>query len=707
MEEDLDACQGADLLGLALGQGQGASELDEFVDFEVYFDEALRAAEKGEAVPFLRARLCDTLEILRSDLQRYLWQRDRFVMEVDLGDDLEAEPHLSGHLRTGDGVEDEWVVVDLLRQLTASRSDVSCRITDGDGELLLIEAALAAPRWLNPMNAENRCWLRGGQVHILPRPQAPEPIKITSREALSRLRAAPGTMVAKEKVQRAIKARLEGFPRSALESSRHVARAVLPAWVARLLVAYPQLVSVASDHLPPPPAGDFQRWRRQLTGEEAELRFDCEALPPQERTVCIGVRFTRCQYARLVGLRCDLPQRFGQKRWRTPRGADVEDKAMHLGALLCCGLEAAYLQGSQSATAVLRWPAPALLHALAALPPVLPWWPDAAFAHYATQLQPAIDPESVTARLAFLQQSNLEEPFRRAFLHALRDPALAQVINLEEHWRDRNDEEDWLQISMEELDMELKARQAEFDAYDRRRADADSVKPEQLREELASMGKELSGLLGRASCIDGVDTGADSAACSTRASDTSGATARGPAATKGGDTRSTAREGESDSESEEGSELDILGMEEEAASSDDEDASDHEEGGHAPGAGLRDYMSELDEQLEQELDGDGPLDPTAAGEDGGADGEEGHRREAEGLPLGSHHVKVHHAEALELDVHAMEHVLASYCTEHNLEPGPASLLLKELGLGGPGGLGAPARRSPAAVAPSSSLDSMD
>merc|ERR1712176_337444 len=122
------------------------------------------------------------------------------------------------------------------------------------------------------------------------------------------------------------------------ELSMHIARAVLPASIARLFVAYPQIVAVAADHLPPPPPRDMVRFRRELVGNEVNLHIDCEGRSDEE-TVCIGVRFTRLQYARLIGLKCQLPQRFNQKRWRQPPGGNVDDKAMQLGAMLCCGLE--------------------------------------------------------------------------------------------------------------------------------------------------------------------------------------------------------------------------------------------------------------------------------------------------------------------------------------------------------------------------------
>jgi hypothetical protein len=41
-------------------------------------------------------------------------------------------------------------------------------IRDTDGEFLLIEAANELPSWVSPENAENRLWLSGGHLHLLP-----------------------------------------------------------------------------------------------------------------------------------------------------------------------------------------------------------------------------------------------------------------------------------------------------------------------------------------------------------------------------------------------------------------------------------------------------------------------------------------------------------------------------------------------------------
>eukprot|EP00927_Polykrikos_kofoidii_P056307 TRINITY_DN5045_c0_g3_i1.p1 TRINITY_DN5045_c0_g3~~TRINITY_DN5045_c0_g3_i1.p1 ORF type:complete len:736 (+),score=167.37 TRINITY_DN5045_c0_g3_i1:58-2208(+) len=695
MQEDGAAAEGLDLLGLALGRVPGSSDLDEFVDFEIYFDGATKASQAGEAVPFLRARLCEVFEIIGKDLDRYFWHRDRFLLEAELNEDFDTyEPRLVGHVRTGDGAEDEWFVVYLLQRLTAARKDISCRVMDSDGELLLIETALAAPRWLDPSNAEYRCWLRGGLMHILPRPRPPEPEQISCRDALARLRDARGASAAKDKVQRALNARLEGFPRKAIDSSRHVARAVVPCTVARALLAYPQLVSVAVDHLPPASGQELTSLRRDLPAEEARVRMDCDGLSDDE-VVCVGLRLTRCQYARLCGLHSQLPQRFSRKHWKEPRGTSPGEKAMRLGQLLCAGLETAYLHNSTGATAALRWPRPELRDAL--LPASAPWWLDSKFAQNARACEPALTPHSVAGRLAFLQQSELDESFQQTLRRVIENRALVKVVDFATYWRDRDDSEEWLQVSAEEIDREMQARQAEFDEYDRRRgasstsqgpsaaaaaaasamaaaADggnagtagkASDPEPEQLQRDIAAMGQGLSALLRETSGAEGVDVRASQPPTGTVASfDGTTAVAGGPGREGRDDDSSASDEEDNDAENDDGDALDVLGMEDSASSGDEEDIKQGIGKQDGDPEGLHSYMAELDEQLEGALDTQ----------------DEGEASRPGSLPLSSHHVKVHGVEPVELNMHAMEHLLASFCSEHQLEPGPASLLLGELGM---------------------------
>ena len=56
----------------------------------------------------------------------------------------------------GDSVEDEWLIVYILRELSKVHTDIWVRICDTDGQFLLIEAANTLPKWLNPEVADFR-----------------------------------------------------------------------------------------------------------------------------------------------------------------------------------------------------------------------------------------------------------------------------------------------------------------------------------------------------------------------------------------------------------------------------------------------------------------------------------------------------------------------------------------------------------------------
>jgi hypothetical protein len=57
---------------------------------------------------------------------------------------------LRGQTSYGDSVEDEWLIVYIMLELSKQYTSAWIRITDTDGEFLLIEAANVLPSWLNP-----------------------------------------------------------------------------------------------------------------------------------------------------------------------------------------------------------------------------------------------------------------------------------------------------------------------------------------------------------------------------------------------------------------------------------------------------------------------------------------------------------------------------------------------------------------------------
>ena len=73
--------------------------------------------------------------------------------------------YLYGRTEYGDSVEDEWLVVYILRELSKKHPYLWVRVVDTDGQFLLIEAANALPRWLNPEVADFRVWQKLGALY--------------------------------------------------------------------------------------------------------------------------------------------------------------------------------------------------------------------------------------------------------------------------------------------------------------------------------------------------------------------------------------------------------------------------------------------------------------------------------------------------------------------------------------------------------------
>ncbi|KAL1315680.1 hypothetical protein AAHE18_15G001700, partial [Arachis hypogaea] len=150
-------------------------------------------------------------------------------------------PHLHGHLRYGDNLDDEWFLVFLLFHTSLRFPNLSIRLWDSDGEFLLIEAAFHLPRWLNPETALNRLFLRNGNLHIVPKTRIPNPSLIDSLKFLIN---SPNESLASEPIQLAVKNRISGYPEKAMKNM-HTVRVRVPVSVAQVLKHEPCLISLA------------------------------------------------------------------------------------------------------------------------------------------------------------------------------------------------------------------------------------------------------------------------------------------------------------------------------------------------------------------------------------------------------------------------------------------------------------------------------
>lgn len=150
---------------------------DDSVEYSVYYLPSPAPAVIDEAAE-TRTRLLEVqrtaAELTKDLLKDYIWQREGFKLEITKQDGMQLHSRalefggltgwlqyigitsLRGRTNYGDSIEDEWVVVYILRELTKRHKDIWVKVVDSDGEFLLVEAAGTLPAWLEPEVADNR-----------------------------------------------------------------------------------------------------------------------------------------------------------------------------------------------------------------------------------------------------------------------------------------------------------------------------------------------------------------------------------------------------------------------------------------------------------------------------------------------------------------------------------------------------------------------
>ncbi|KAM7221495.1 SGT1 domain containing protein [Rhypophila decipiens] len=217
----------------------------------------------------------------------YIWQREGFGLETKVEN---GQAYLHGITDYGDNVEDEWLIVYLLRELSKSFPSLWIRVFDTDGEFLLIEAAKVLPKWLSPEMDSNRVWLHDGKLLIIPLPSETDMSKsISLAEALRVLKSAPDSLVHSTFIEAEAFYRLEKYPNQ-IKDSLHCSAVTIPRKLAYILHARPKAITPATEafYLRDPIA-----LKPLLSTSPTKLIF-----PPTD-LVTVSICFTKVLYAQL------------------------------------------------------------------------------------------------------------------------------------------------------------------------------------------------------------------------------------------------------------------------------------------------------------------------------------------------------------------------------------------------------------------------
>lgn len=204
----------------------------------------------------------------------------------------------------GDSVEDEWLIVYLLRELSKQFIDLWIKVIDTDGEFLLIEAANALPRWLNPDIADNRVWINDLRLKIIPPTASPTsativgpPRALEQSEALSIIRAKPDVVERFEQMEKEAFYRLSNYPEQ-INASLHRSLITIPRNLAFILHELPSVIAPAVEAF----------YLRDPIGLKPLHSTDTSGLtfPPKD-LVTVSVKFTKVLFAQLKSQQFDAP----------------------------------------------------------------------------------------------------------------------------------------------------------------------------------------------------------------------------------------------------------------------------------------------------------------------------------------------------------------------------------------------------------------
>ncbi|CAI9763467.1 unnamed protein product [Fraxinus pennsylvanica] len=300
---------------------------DDTVFYSIFPDSSVTSATTANSAAAVTEELqslhLQILNHLTPYTARYIWQHQPFTLSPSFN----LIPHLSGHLRFGDNLEDEWFVVFLLFEISRNFPSLSIRVWDSDGDFLLIECAFHLPKWMNPDTSPNRVFIRRGLLHIV----SPSHIPTTPDllDSAKFLICSDGDTKAPQAIQSHLSKKISEYPERAYKNM-HRARVMIPVSVAWLLKQEPSFVSLAVE-------GFYNRDIDSMKDAAKMERF----LPKgkEEEMVGVVVSMSRAMYAQLVQQKFQAPRIYPMPASRSDVARYMEAE---LGMKIACGFEMMY-----------------------------------------------------------------------------------------------------------------------------------------------------------------------------------------------------------------------------------------------------------------------------------------------------------------------------------------------------------------------------
>ncbi|KAH7249668.1 SGT1 protein-domain-containing protein [Fusarium redolens] len=287
------------------------------------------------------------IELAATLTKDYIWQKDEFNLTLKNEKGL---VYLHGITDYSDAVEDEWLIVYILRELSKSHPNLWIRVFDTDGEFLLVEAANVLPRWLNPEIDNNRAWINKGSLLLIP-VKDEEGLRARNLElpdAVQVIKTKRDALVHSGFVEAEAFYRLEKYPGQISESLHH-SLVTIPRKLAYILHSLPKSVA---------PAVEEFYLRDPITLKRVISPPQPLAFPPED-LITMSVRFSKVLFAQLRSQRFDAPPSWSEvlrkAQKEAPSGeADKIMGRLDIGIKLTCGFEMLAAKAEKSKSRVAR-----------------------------------------------------------------------------------------------------------------------------------------------------------------------------------------------------------------------------------------------------------------------------------------------------------------------------------------------------------------
>ncbi|UKZ66907.1 uncharacterized protein TrAtP1_008072 [Trichoderma atroviride] len=312
-------------------------------------------AEARKKRPRLETIRKAVVELVQSLTKDYIWQRKGFEISFKSENGL---LFLHGNTDYGDAIEDEWLIVYMLCELSKAHSDLWVRVGDSDGEFLLVEAANVLPRWLSPEIDHYRVWIHLGKIFLIPlnsktkdepsmRSQEEEQLSLL--QAVTFLRSNTDALVHIPAIDSEAFHRLKKYPEQ-ISNSIHHSLVTIPRAVASIVHALPKSIAPAVESFYLRDANSL----KPILSSSTPLEF----LP--EDFVTVSVRFSKTLYAQLKSQRFDTPPRW-ESVFKSTKNENLSSneelkrvERLETGMKLTCGFEMLAKDAENSKSRVVR-----------------------------------------------------------------------------------------------------------------------------------------------------------------------------------------------------------------------------------------------------------------------------------------------------------------------------------------------------------------